>query len=80
MGLISRLKEHDTTSSFQPFCHRAMTSKETKIFVSDMIDCTARQLLIMFVMEINPTPKLALSVGRVTILDFIYIYGHSGLK
>ena len=36
-----------------------------------MIDFTA----IMSVTKINPTTELALFLGRVTILGFIYIYG-----
>ena len=44
-----------------------------------MIDFTARQLSIISVTKINPTTELALFLGRVTILDFIYIYGHGNV-
>ena len=40
-----------------------------------MIDFTA----IMSVTKINPTTELALFLGRVTILGFIYIYGRERL-
>ena len=57
-----------------------MTYKETIAFISDMIDCMARKLSIMSVMETNPTTELALSVHRVTILDFIYIHVYKSMK
>ena len=43
------------------------------VFISDMIDFTARQLSIMSVTKINPTTKLALFWRRVSILGFFFL-------
>ena len=55
-------------------CVCAMTSKETIVFILDMIDCATHQLSIMSVTATNPTTELVIFVRQVTILDFIHIY------